>query len=138
MGGDWLDSGYKHSMHLQCFTLYSEVIQSIPQERISERTIGQIVHSVGPSSQSTAHAEACSVIVERVDMELGAFPPPRLPTARPPRAFFCVWQRDFLAWSDVSHATHTSSEDPVSTPLLEQLVLTVAAKCFRSVEVLLS
>ena len=33
------------------------------------------------SSQSTAHAEACSVIVERVDMELGAFPPPRLPTA---------------------------------------------------------
>ena len=33
-------------------------------------------NSVDPSSQSTAHAEACSVIVERVDMELSALPPP--------------------------------------------------------------
>ena len=33
-------------------------------------------NSVDPSSQSTAHTEACSVIVERVDMELGALPPP--------------------------------------------------------------
>ena len=32
--------------------------------------------SVVPSSQSTANAEAYSVIVERVDMELGALPPP--------------------------------------------------------------
>ena len=33
-------------------------------------------NSVDPSSQSTAHAEACSAIVERVDVELGALPPP--------------------------------------------------------------
>ena len=33
-------------------------------------------NSVDSSSQSIAHAEACSVIVERVDMALGALPPP--------------------------------------------------------------
>ena len=32
-------------------------------------------NSVDQSSQSTAHAEAWSVIVERVDMELGVLPP---------------------------------------------------------------
>ena len=43
-----------------------------------ERTAGMVTSPmrrlpVDPSSQSTAHAEACSVIVERVDMELGTF-----------------------------------------------------------------
>ena len=33
-------------------------------------------NSVDQSSWSTAHAEARSVIVEHVDMELGALPPP--------------------------------------------------------------
>ena len=35
--------------------------------------------SVDPASLSTAHEEACSVIVEHVDMELGAFPPVLVP-----------------------------------------------------------
>jgi len=33
-------------------------------------------NSVDPSSQSTGHVEPSSVIVERVDMEMGALPPP--------------------------------------------------------------
>ena len=45
---------------------------------VAEETI-EVDNSVDPSSQSTAHEEACSVIVERVDMELGAFPPILVP-----------------------------------------------------------
>ena len=49
-------------------------------------------NSVDPSSQSIAHAEACSAIVERVDMELGALPPP-LADCESHFEGFCVWQR---------------------------------------------
>ena len=42
---------------------------------VAEETTA-VDNSVDPSSQSTAHAEACSAIVERADMELGAIPPP--------------------------------------------------------------
>ena len=94
----------------------AEVIQSIPQERISERTIEKIVHSVDPSCQSTAHAEACSVIVERVGVVLGAFPAASLP-----RAFLRLATATFATSSDVRVNEEIPAESAVF-PVVERIV----------------
>ena len=101
----------------------AEVIQLSPQEHGSVLIFEQIVRTncraregmvtsprrrlrwtilLIPSSQSTAHAEACRVIVERVDMELGALPPP-LADREPTSSVFA-----FLRLATATFATSSS------------------------------